>query len=74
MSKGRSRKQQREDTKRHYKELAERTPSASAARAFVRKAYQSCSVEEYLRERGVTEIGQGKTAAIQSIEKGSAEA
>ncbi|MEZ3486848.1 MAG: hypothetical protein K1W22_09740 [Lachnospiraceae bacterium] len=39
------------DRKRHLADLAESKPTASAARAFVRKAYECCNMAEYMARK-----------------------
>lgn len=48
----RSRKEQRRDRQQHYEELESRH-DAKALERFKRPAYQSYSVEDYLRKMGV---------------------
>ena len=44
-------KEQRNGMEDHYAEMAENPPNQHAYEKFKRKAYQSVSVEEYLRKR-----------------------
>lgn len=39
------------DRKRRLTEMAETKPTAGAARAFVRKAYECCNVAEYMAKK-----------------------
>lgn len=39
------------DRKSHLADLAETKPTAKAARAFVRKAYECCDVAEYMSRK-----------------------
>lgn len=52
MQEKRSRKEQRRDRQQHYEELESRH-DAKALERFKRPAYQSYSVEDYLRKMGV---------------------
>ena len=73
MNRGRDRRQVKLDDQQHYKELEE-SHDAKASERFYTPAYQSYSVEDYLRKmgvditKGVDSIGtddQGKTDGIQ---------
>lgn len=52
----RTRKESELDKRDRLARLAECNPAAAAARQFVHKAYQSYSVDEYMRSRGKKEI------------------
>lgn len=52
MNRGRGRKQVKLDSQQHYKELEE-SHDAKASEKFHTLAYQSYSVEDYLRKMGV---------------------
>lgn len=73
MNRGRDRRQVKLDDQQHYKE-SEESHDAKASEKFHTPAYQSYSVEDYLRKmgvditKGVDSIGtddQGKTDGIQ---------
>lgn len=55
----RTRKETELDKRDKLARLAEYNPAASAARQFVHKAYQSYSVDEYMKSRGKKEIENG---------------
>lgn len=49
------------DKRDRISKMVERAPSASAARQFIHKAYQSYTVDEYLKSKGMREVGQERT-------------
>ena len=53
MNRGRDRKQVRLDDQQHYKELEESHDAKASERFHTPPAYQSYSVEDYLRKMGV---------------------
>lgn len=53
----RTRKESELDKRDRLARLAEYNPAASAARQFVHRAYQSYSVDEYMRSREKKETG-----------------
>lgn len=55
----RTRKERELDKRDRLARLAEYNPAAAAARQFVHKAYQSYSVDEYMRSRRKDEIENG---------------
>lgn len=55
----RTRKACNMDKQHRIAEMAERSPSASAAKQFIHKAFQSYTVDEYMKNRGKKEIGNG---------------
>ena len=59
------------DQKLRLAEMAETKPAASAARAFVRKAYECCSVAEYMAKKydikGEIGIGQESIGSDKGI-------
>ena len=74
MNRGRDRRQVRLDSQKHYKGLEENHDAKASERFHTPPAYQSYSVEDYLRKmgvditKGVDSIGtddQGKTDGIQ---------
>ena len=74
MNRGRDRRQVRLDSQKHYKGLEENHDAKASDRFHTPPAYQSYSVEDYLRKmgvditKGVDSIGtddQGKTDGIQ---------
>lgn len=47
------------DKQDRISKMVERAPAASAARQFIHKAYQSySSVDEYMKSKGMREVGQ----------------
>ena len=74
MNRGRDRRQVKLDDQQHYKEFEESHDAKASERFHTPPAYQSYSVEDYLRKmgvditKGVDSIGtddQGKTDGIQ---------
>lgn len=53
MNRGRDRRQVKLDDQQHYKELEESHDAKASERFHTPAAYQSYSVEDYLRKRGV---------------------
>ena len=53
MNRGRDRRQVKLDSQQHYKELEERHDAKASERFHTPPAYQSYSVEDYLRKMGV---------------------
>lgn len=53
MNRGRDRRQVRLDSQQHYKELEESHDAKASERFHTPPAYQSYSVEDYLRKMGV---------------------
>ncbi|WP_138264052.1 hypothetical protein [[Clostridium] hylemonae] len=48
----------RMDRQDRLRALADHRPDAAAARQFVHKAYESYTVDEYLKSKGMRNIGQ----------------
>lgn len=46
------------DRQDRLRALAEHRPDAAAARQFVHKAYESYTVDEYIKSKGMRNIGQ----------------
>lgn len=58
MGKGMNRKEQRNNRRDKYNTMIKKGPSAKAAQQFIHQAYKSYNVDEYLKKKGVVQIGQ----------------
>lgn len=68
MNRGRDRRQVRLDSQQHYKELEESHDAKASERFHTPQAYQSYSVEDYLKKMGV-DITKGVDAGGQEHSK-----